>query len=96
MTTIKPLHEHLGIEQGVYETLVQKVPPALLKAIKEQETPEAIKAAVIFELNEATYNLPEPLISDPHLALALLGIMVEQAYNSAVLASKKPLFGKRK
>lgn len=92
MPTFTPLHERLGIEQRVYDALCEKVPSALLKAIKEQETPEAIKAAAILNIldqRKHDYDVP---------AICLVGVMVEQAYNAAVLQSqqKKPLFGKRK
>ncbi len=94
---MKPLHELLEVDRATYDALVEKVPAALLKAIKEQETPNEIKAAVVASILNSV-RIGEGLHTTGMDACILIGIMVEQAYNAAVLQSqqKKPLFGKRK
>jgi len=103
MQTEAPLYELLGVKQDTYNLLVEKVPQALIKAIRNEETPNAVKADAIYNLYEEAhsyiiYKDIDMRDFEMHKISALIGIMVEQAYNAALLQSqqKKPLFGKRK
>jgi selenophosphate synthase len=88
---MKPIYEALGISQKVYDEITERLPRLLIESLGEK-TPNEIKAATIKKVLGSRIDQHEPNV------YALIGLMVEQAYNAAVLQSqaKKPLFGKKR
>jgi len=80
------IHELLNVPDEVYIPLVDIVPPILAQCFIE-DTPVAIKATTIARVIKLISNIGDE--HTPH-TYALIGMMVEQAYNAAVLQSKKP------
>ena len=82
------IHKLLYVSDTFNEVLTELVPPALIESFSEP-TPTAIKALAIKKVLEKCQGEHEPT------TYALIGLMVEQAYNAAVLQStRKPLFKK--
>lgn len=83
------IHELLYVSDTLNEVLTELVPASLIQSLSEP-TPAAIKAATIKKVIDARHDNHDPLL------YALIGLMVEQAYNAAVLQSKKPPLFKKK
>jgi len=84
------IHELLDVSDEEYTSLIELVSSALTQSLSEP-TPIAIKAAAI----KKVFLIQDHHSYDPNTC-AIVGMMVEQAYNAAVLQStKKPLFKKR-
>ena len=76
------IHELLEIEDAIYQALIEAVPAALTQSLSEP-TPIAIKAAAIQRVLDIVHD------DWQRNTYALAGMMVEQAYNAAVLQSTK-------
>lgn len=86
------IHELLDVSDDIYNRLIDIIPPVLAQSFLEP-TPVRIKGATIVKV----INLIGSCSDEPAPnTYALIGLMVEQAYNAAVLQStRKPLFKKR-
>lgn len=85
----KEIHKALGVSDKVYEELLDKVPKALIESVSQSTTAE-IKADAIKKILSSRRDEHSPNV------YALIGLMVEQAYNAALShMNKKPLFKKK-